>query len=81
MSGELLQLQVDRRCRRSGGEAWAFAPDVGVVRADREPTGRRTEGWLEGAQDLAVEIIGDAHSASELAAKAAEYLHSGSQAV
>ena len=51
-----------------------------MVHADREPTGRRTEGWLEGAPELAVEIIGDAQSASELAAKALEYLRSGSQA-
>jgi Uma2 family endonuclease len=56
-------------------------PDVAIVRVEREPTGRGAEGWLEGAPDVAVEIIGDSQSASELAKKALEYLAAGAKMV
>jgi Uma2 family endonuclease len=56
-------------------------PDLGVVRSEREPSGRGAEGWLEGAPDLAVEIVGDSQSASELAGKAVEYLTAGARMV
>lgn len=56
-------------------------PDVAIVRADRRPTGRGTEGWLEGAPEVAVEVIGDSQSASELTAKALEYLAAGAKMV
>jgi Uma2 family endonuclease len=56
-------------------------PDVAVLRADREPTGRGAGGWVDGAPELVVEISGDDQSASELAAKALEYLAAGGKAV
>lgn len=56
-------------------------PDVAIVRAGRRPQGRGAEGWLEGAPDVAVEVIGDSQSASELAAKALEYLTAGAKMV
>jgi Uma2 family endonuclease len=56
-------------------------PDVGVVRRERRPTGRGSEGWLEGAPDLAVEVAGDAQTASGLARKALEYLGAGGRMV
>jgi Uma2 family endonuclease len=56
-------------------------PDVAVVRSTREPTGKGTEGWLQGAPDLAVEVIGHAQSATGLMEKALEYLGAGGQAV
>ena len=56
-------------------------PDVAVTRAERRPTGRGAAGWLEGAPDLAVEVIGDAQSTSELARKALEYLAAGARIV
>lgn len=56
-------------------------PDVGMVRAEREPKGRGVAGWLEGAPDVAVEIMGDSPSASDLAAKALEYLAAGAKMV
>jgi Uma2 family endonuclease len=56
-------------------------PDVAIVRAERVPTGRGSEGWLDGAPDVAVEVIGDAQSFSELAEKALEYLAAGAKAV
>jgi Uma2 family endonuclease len=56
-------------------------PDLGVVRAERRPTGRGVDGWLEGAPDVAVEIMGDSQSASEHARKALEYLAAGAKMV
>jgi Uma2 family endonuclease len=56
-------------------------PDVGIVRAERRPTGRGADGWLEGAPDVAVEVLGDDQSVSELARKAQEYLAAGAQMV
>lgn len=56
-------------------------PDVAVIRVDRRPTGRGAGGWLEGAPDLAVEIMGDTQNVSELTAKALEYLGGGARAV
>ncbi|MEM9193163.1 MAG: Uma2 family endonuclease [Myxococcota bacterium] len=56
-------------------------PDVGVVRREREPSGKGQAGWLEGAPDLAVEVSGDQQSASDLARKALEYLGAGAQMV
>ncbi|MGK4003409.1 Uma2 family endonuclease [Sorangium sp. So ce1036] len=51
------------------------------MRAEREPQGRGADGWLEGAPDVAVEVIGDSQSASELAKKALEYLAAGARMV
>jgi Uma2 family endonuclease len=56
-------------------------PDVAIVRVEREPQGRGADGWLEGAPDVAVEVLGDAQSASELAKKALEYLAAGAKMV
>ncbi|WP_437732815.1 Uma2 family endonuclease [Sorangium sp. So ce1335] len=56
-------------------------PDVAMVRSDRRPQGRGADGWLEGAPDVAVEIVGDSQSASELAKKALEYLAAGAKLV
>ncbi|EYF02574.1 Uma2 family endonuclease [Chondromyces apiculatus] len=56
-------------------------PDVAMVRAERRPTGRGEAGWLEGAPELAVEIVGDAQPMSDLLKKATEYLSAGSKLV
>lgn len=56
-------------------------PDVGIVRAERVPQGHGSEGWLEGAPDVAVEVVGDAQSASDHAKKALEYLGAGAKMV
>jgi Uma2 family endonuclease len=56
-------------------------PDVAMVRADRVPTGKGVEGWLEGAPDLAVEVIGDSQSFSDMTKKALEYLAAGAKMV
>lgn len=56
-------------------------PDVALARAEREPKGRGADGWLDGAPDVAVEIMGDRQSASDLADKALEYLAAGAQMV
>jgi Uma2 family endonuclease len=56
-------------------------PDVGVIRADRKPTGRGGDGWLEGAPDLAVEVASDNVTATELMKKALEYVGAGGRLV
>lgn len=56
-------------------------PDVGMLRSERQPTGKGAEGWLEGAPDLAVEVVGDAQTVTELAKKASEYLAAGAKMV
>lgn len=52
-------------------------PDVAIVRVEREPKGKGVDGWLEGAPDVAVEVVGEAQSVSELGKKALEYLAAG----
>lgn len=39
-------------------------PDAALVREDRRPTGRGAEGWVEGAPDVAVEVVGSGQAAS-----------------
>ncbi|WP_438035148.1 Uma2 family endonuclease [Sorangium sp. So ce204] len=56
-------------------------PDVAMARVERLPTGRGADGWLDGAPDLAVEILGDGQSASELLKKALEYMAAGAAMV
>jgi len=56
-------------------------PDVAIVRADRRPTGKGAEGWLEGAPDVAVEIVGDRQAYAEMTKKALEYLAAGAKMV
>jgi Uma2 family endonuclease len=56
-------------------------PDVAIVRQEREPTGKGAAGWLEGAPDVAVEVLGDAQTPSEIARKALEYLAAGARQV
>ena len=56
-------------------------PDVAVVRVDRVPTGRGVDGWLDGAPDLAVEVVGDGQTVTGMLKKAAQYLSAGAQAV
>lgn len=56
-------------------------PDVGIVRESRVPTGKGADGWLEGAPDVAVEVVGDAQTATTLLQKAFEYVRAGAQRV
>jgi Uma2 family endonuclease len=56
-------------------------PDVGVIRTERRPEGKGEAGWLEGAPDVVIEVVGDTQSVSDLGKKAAEYLAAGARAV
>ncbi|WP_437877341.1 Uma2 family endonuclease [Sorangium sp. So ce513] len=56
-------------------------PDVAMARTERLPKGKGAEGWLDGAPDLAVEILGDGQSASDVLKKALEYLAAGAAMV
>ncbi len=56
-------------------------PDVAIVSSDRRPTGKGVAGWLDGAPDVAVEIVGDSQSVTELLAKALEFIAAGAKMV
>lgn len=56
-------------------------PDVAIVRAERVPTGKGVDGWLDGAPDIAVEVVGDRQTISEMTKKALEYLAAGAKMV
>jgi Uma2 family endonuclease len=56
-------------------------PDVGVVRRQRRPEGKGSKGWLDGAPDVAVEVIGDEQTISSMTKKALEYLAAGAKMV
>jgi len=56
-------------------------PDVAIVRSERVPRGRGSAGWLDGAPDVAVEIMGDDQTPAQLAKKALEYLAAGAKQV
>ena len=56
-------------------------PDVGAVKKERVPTGKGADGWLEGAPDVAVEVMSDNQSISEMTQKALEYLAGGAKMV
>src|SRR5207248_90409 len=43
--------------------------------------GKGAQGWLDGAPDVAVEVLGDAQSTMELMRKALEYLRAGGKMV
>jgi Uma2 family endonuclease len=57
------------------------SPDVSVMRTDRLPDGKAPEGFVDGAPDLAVEVVSPSERVSDLLAKMAEYFESGAQEV
>jgi Uma2 family endonuclease len=57
------------------------SPDVSVMRTDRLPDGKVPEGFVDGAPDLAVEVVSPSERVSDLLAKMAEYFESGAQEV
>jgi Uma2 family endonuclease len=57
------------------------SPDVSVMRTDRLPDGQAPEGFVDGAPDLAVEVVSPSERVSDLLAKMAEYFESGAQEV
>jgi Uma2 family endonuclease len=56
-------------------------PDAAIIRADRLPVGKGAEGWLDGGPDLAVDVVGDRQTATQVARKAMEYIRAGSRMV
>ena len=56
-------------------------PDVGMVKTERVPQGKGAGGWLDGAPDVAVEVLGDSQTYSEMTKKALEYLAAGARMV
>lgn len=71
----------DPGAKLRGRKDTLWGPDVAIIRTERRPTGRGAEGWLEGAPELAVEVVGVSQQAMRVARKALEYLAAGSQMV
>ena len=55
-------------------------PDLAVLRRDRLSSLRRS-GFLDGAPELAIEIVSPSNRAAEIQAKVAEYLEAGAELV
>jgi Uma2 family endonuclease len=56
-------------------------PDVSFVLLGRVPHGSEAERFLDGAPDLAIEIISESEDRSDAARKIVEYFESGAQQV
>jgi Uma2 family endonuclease len=57
------------------------APDVALIFSARLPDGRLPRGYIEGAPDLAVEVVSPGDRAAEIDAKVREYLSAGTRLV
>jgi Uma2 family endonuclease len=57
------------------------SPDVSVMRTERLPDGKAPEGFVDGAPDLAVEVVSPSETMSALLTKMGEYFESGAQEV
>lgn len=57
------------------------APDAAYVTAERAAHQSRTEGFFDGAPDLAVEVISPSEAASEIEAKVIDYLDAGTKLI
>lgn len=58
-----------------------YAPDVAFSSREQLPGGRFPTGFVEGPPTLAVEVVSPGDTASEVAAKVAEYLAAGAERV
>jgi Uma2 family endonuclease len=57
------------------------SPDVSFMKKERLPGGKLPVGFIEGAPDLAIEIVSPSEQAVDLLRKVAEYFESGAQQV
>jgi Uma2 family endonuclease len=57
------------------------SPDASVMRRERLPDGVSPDEFVDGAPDLAVEVVSPSERAAELLQKVAEYFESGAQEV
>lgn len=67
--------------RLSGDPERVRAPDVAFVSAGRLPGGRLPEGFLEGAPDLAVEVLSPSDDPVDVQQKVRDYLEAGARLV
>ena len=65
--------------RMAGGNV--RSPDVAFMQRDRLPNGIAPLGFIDGAPDLAIEIISESEDRSDAARKIVEYFESGAQQV
>lgn len=56
-------------------------PDVSVMRRERLPEGKPPIGFIDGAPDLAIEIVSPSEDPKDLLHKVGEYFESGAQEV
>jgi len=57
------------------------SPDVSLMRRERLPEGKPPVGFIDGAPDLAVEIVSPSEDQKDLLQKVGEYFESGAQEV
>jgi len=57
------------------------APDVSFIRAERLSQEGLPRGWVDGAPDLAIEVVSPTDTAAEVEAKVHDYLRSGARRV
>jgi Uma2 family endonuclease len=57
------------------------APDIAFIAAGRLPSGRLPRGFIDGAPDIAVEVVSPDDTAAEIAEKVTEYLDAGAKRV
>ena len=57
------------------------SPDVSVMRTDRLPDGKAPEGFVDGAPDLAIEVVSPNETMGAMLTKMVEYFESGAQEV
>lgn len=57
------------------------SPDVSMMRNERLPEGKSPVGFIDGAPDLAVEVISPTEKTSDILEKIGEYFASGAQEV
>ena len=57
------------------------SPDASVMRRERLPDGVSPDEFIDGAPDLAVEVVSPSERAAELLQRVAEYFESGAQEV
>jgi len=80
-SGVVLVGDVGFVLRLSGDPEGVRAPDVAFVSAGRLPRGRLPEGFLDGAPDLAVEVLSPSDDPVDVQQKVRDYLEAGAHLV
>lgn len=79
--GEIVTGDVGFRLSVAGDPERVRAPDVAFVAGTRLPEGRLPQGFIQGAPDLAVEVLSPSDNSGEIQQKVRDYLEAGSRLV